>query len=110
MNGGAQVAVRVLKETNLSSDGREKKMQLCVTTPWDKGDAAPEGMEVTMTGASDAVTDEKEFGAWLFNEFLAEKLGSGEFMPSPDIEIVKGGLERYGKGVSGTKIVVPFVE
>lgn len=46
-----------------------------------------------MTGASSAVTEHKEFCAWMFDEFLVEKLESGEFLPIPQIEVVEGGLE-----------------
>ena len=74
-------------------------------------------IKFTMPGASSAVTIHKEFGTWFFNDFLAEMLESGKFVPSPKIDVVDVGLEtgimvgleRYNKGVSETKIVVPLV-
>ena len=59
--------------------------------------------------------DQKETGAWLFNEWLAEALAKKTFVPSPAVEIVDGGieavqkaLEQHKKGVSGKKLVVPL--
>lgn len=80
--------------------------------------AAPQGIELTQTRALAAVTENNEFGVWLFNKFLKEKLESGEYVPSPEIEIIEGGLEkgvvsaldRYGKGVRTTKIVVSLIK
>jgi NADPH:quinone reductase-like Zn-dependent oxidoreductase len=112
--GNAQIAAKILSAFVTTGDG--EKAKLCVTQPWPETEPEPEGIEVTMARASFAVHVHKEFGAWYFNQFLAEKLESGEFVPSPEIEIVEGGLEkgvlagleRYRKGVSGTKIVVPL--
>lgn len=114
MGGASQVVARVLSAAN---SREEWKAQLCVTTPWDEKEAVPQGIELTQTRASAAVTENNEFGVWLFNEFLKEKLESGEYVPSPEIEIIEGGLEkgvvsaldRYRKGVSATKIVVPLI-
>ena len=48
-----------------------------------------------------------------FRVCLAKKLASGDFTPSPRIQIVEGGLESANKaldqrkgGVSGTKLVI----
>ncbi|KAH7138759.1 putative alcohol dehydrogenase [Dendryphion nanum] len=115
MGGASQVVARVLSAANA---GGEYKARLCVTTPWDEKEAVPQDIELTQTLASAAVTENNEFGVWLFNEFLKEKIESGEYVPSPEIEIIEGGLEkgvvsaldRYGNGVSATKIVVPLIK
>ena len=111
-DGNAQIAAKII--SSFATPSNAIKSHLCTSLPWPESGPKPEGIKITMTGAAIAVTVRKEFGAWLFSDFLAEKLESGEFVPSPEIEIVRGGLERglvagverYKKGVSGTKIVV----
>ena len=115
LNGASQVVAKALSGANT---GKDLKAQLCVTTPWDEKVAVPQGIEITQTRASAAITDNNEFGVWLFNTFLKEKLENGEYVPSPRIEIVTGGLEtgvsnaldRYANGVSATKIIVPLIQ
>jgi NADPH:quinone reductase-like Zn-dependent oxidoreductase len=61
-------------------------------------------------------TNEKErleFAHHVFSIWLKEKLATGEFVPSPKIRLVEGGLEsinkaldEWKKGVSGEKIVL----
>lgn len=115
-SGGAAVAAARVVSASASEN---KKTKLCVTLPlefcWPKEEPKPENVEISLTGASLAVTKEKEFGAWLFGEFVAEKLESGDFVPSPAIETVTGGLEaipralaKHKNGVSGKKLVVPL--
>ena len=55
----------------------------------------------------------KEFGHWLFNEWLRESLEDKTFVPSPAMEKIDGGihsmqkaLDIHAKGVSGKKLVV----
>lgn len=113
--GASQVVAKALSGANT---GNALKAQLCVTTPWDETVAVPQGMEITQTKASAAIIENNEFGVWLFETFLKENLENGEYVPSPKIELVTGGLEtgvssaldRYANGVSATKIVVPFIQ
>lgn len=113
-DGASQVVAKVLSGANA---GKDLEAHLCVTTPWDANVPVPQGLKLTQTLASAAIIDPNGLGAWLFNVFLKEKLETGEYVPSPKIEIVEGGLEtgvlkaleRYAKGVSATKIVVPLI-
>ncbi|MCJ1244826.1 hypothetical protein MMC30_002027 [Trapelia coarctata] len=89
--------------------------KVCLTLPWPENAEKPSGVEVVNTGAYRILTDQKEVGGWLFNEWLAEALVKKTFVPSPAIEIVEGGiegvqkaLELLKKGVSGKKLVVPL--
>jgi hypothetical protein len=60
--------------------------------------------------------DEKvrtEFFFFVFSVWLKGKLEKGEFMPSPKVQVVEGGLEtaqkgldELKKGVSGVKLVL----
>jgi hypothetical protein len=113
MGGASQVVAKILSAANGENDS-----QLCVTTPWDEKETLPQGIKLSQTLASAVVMEDNVFGVWLFNKFLREKLENGEYVPSPEIEIIEGGLEtgvangleRYGKGVSATKIVVPLIK
>ncbi|KAI4240899.1 MAG: hypothetical protein L6R40_004894 [Gallowayella cf. fulva] len=58
-------------------------------------------------------TNAREFGAWLFNEFLEKGLVDKTIVPSPAIEKVEGGiasvqkaLDLHRKGLSGKKLVI----
>lgn len=89
--------------------------KVCLTLPWPESAEKPKGVEVVNTGAYRILTDQKEVGGWLFNQWLAEALVKKTFVPSPAVEIVEGGigsvqraLEVHKKGVSGKKLVVPL--
>lgn len=65
---------------------------------------------VSPPAEDEARTEHFEF---IFNVWLKEKLAKGEFVPSPKIQMVQGGLEALNdalntlkKGVSGVKIVL----
>lgn len=72
-----------------------------------------EGVELKFV---EAPTDEKEraeFFHFVFGVWLKEKLEKREFVSSPKIKVVEGGLESANKaldelknGVSGTKVVL----
>ena len=81
--------------------------------------SAPQGVE-SVPGVDVAFTlppaDEaarQEYYGWVFNTWLPAKLQSGEFVPSPNIRKVEGGLAKANEaleilkgGVSGEKLVL----
>lgn len=110
--GAALAAAKVLSASAAESKTTAK---LCLTLPWPEAEPKPEDVEISGIYAAVVGTDEKEFGAWLFGDFLAGKLESGEVVPSPAIEIVSGGLEavpealaQHKAGLSGKKLVIPL--
>jgi hypothetical protein len=40
-----------------------------------------------------------EFSHFVFGAWLKEKLETGEFVPSPKIQVIEGGLESVQKGL-----------
>lgn len=87
----------------------------CIATmvPRPVGEAVPEGVEISLTGASRHGTDLKELGRWFFTEWLEKHLADGSVIAAPEIEIVEGGIRAAQKvfdllkaGVSGKKLVV----
>ena len=90
--------------------------KLCLTLPWPENAEKPKSVEVVNTGAFKILTDEKEFGAFLFNDWLAEALANKTYVPSPAIQRVEGGIESVQKaldlhkaGLSGKKLVLSLV-
>ncbi len=88
--------------------------KLAITLPWPEDIKKPENVTVWTTGAFRVVTDQKDLGKWLFNDWLEKSLVEKKYVPSPEIEKIEGGLDsiqkaidHHGKGVSGKKIVVP---
>ncbi|MCJ1477404.1 hypothetical protein MMC13_006075 [Lambiella insularis] len=86
--------------------------KLCLVLPWPETEK-PEGVTISNTAAFRILTDQKEFGAFLFNDWLAESLANKTYVPSPSVEIVEGGissvqraLDMHKKGLSGKKLVV----
>ncbi|KAI4159827.1 MAG: hypothetical protein LQ342_006245 [Letrouitia transgressa] len=89
--------------------------KLCLTLPFPEGEKKPDNIEVVNTAAFRINTDAKDFGRWLFNEWLENSLADKTYVPSPKIERVDGGLasaqkalDILRKGVSGTKLVLPL--
>ena len=87
--------------------------KLCLTRPWPESAKKPAGVETTHTFAARVVTDSKDFGKWLFGEWLAKSLANKTYVPSPAIEKVDGGIEGvqkaldiHRKGLSGKKLVL----
>ena len=71
-----------------------------------------EGVENVFVAAPNDEAERWEFSKFVFETWLQEKLATGQFKPSPGIQIVEGGLEGLNKGldelkkgVSGTKLV-----
>ena len=87
--------------------------KLCITLEWPKEVEKPADVTAVHTGAFRILIDEKEFGGWLFNDWLAESLANKTYVPSPSIEVVEGGIQSIQKaldlhkqGLSGKKLVL----
>jgi hypothetical protein len=72
-----------------------------------------DGVEVKFVAAPTDKKERDEFMHFVWNVWMREKLDTGEFVPSPHIKVVDGGLEAANKaldelkgGVSGTKLVI----
>ena len=86
--------------------------KLCLTIPYPEDASKPTGIEISVTFAAKIFIN-KEFGHWLFNEWLTKSLEDKTFVPSPAIEKIDGGihsvqkaLDIHANGVSGKKLVV----
>lgn len=106
-HGSAPLCVEVLEGL--------KGGKLCLTLPYPQDAKKPENVEISNTGAFAIVEDMKDFGAWLFNEWLEGVLASGSYKIYPTIQRMEGGIEGvqnalnvHKKGVSGKKLVLPL--
>ncbi len=86
--------------------------KLCLTLSYPEDARKPAGVDISQTIAAKICID-KEFGHWLFNDWLAKSLEDKTFVPSPAIEKVDGGiqsiqtaLDLHAKGLSGKKLVI----
>ncbi|KAL9118483.1 MAG: hypothetical protein Q9187_004972 [Circinaria calcarea] len=86
--------------------------KLVLTLPWPGDVEKPANVTISNTAAFKVVRD-REFGAWLFNDWLENALASKTYVPTPAIEKVDGGIEAVQKalnmhkaGVSGKKLVI----
>ncbi|KAL8944896.1 MAG: hypothetical protein Q9216_000186 [Gyalolechia sp. 2 TL-2023] len=89
--------------------------KMAITLPFPESAKKPDNVEVSAALAFRINTDAKEFGSWLFNEWLTKSLGEKTYVPSPEIEKVEGGipsvqkaLDMHRKGLSGKKLVIPL--
>ncbi len=78
-----------------------------------EGKPEPEGVEIGLTVAMRHASDLKDLGRWFFNDWLEKHLADGSVIPTPEIQIVGGGVSAAQKvfdqlkaGVSGKKLVV----
>lgn len=62
-----------------------------------------EGVDLVFVAASKDEKERDEMFSFVMNTWLKEKLASGEFVPSPKIEMVEGGLESLNKGLDKLK-------
>ena len=92
------------------SGGRGSR--LATVLPWPGTLPQPKGVEIVPVAVWKTLGDER-VAEWAFKEFLATGLESGDFQPSPEVQLVDGGLEGLQtglnilkRGVSGKKIVV----
>lgn len=72
-----------------------------------------EGFDIKFVSPPTDYAERDEWSQWLYWTWLSEKLQTGEFVPSPSIKVVEGGLESANKaldelkgGVSGVKLVL----
>ena len=86
--------------------------KLCLTVPYPGNAKKVDGVELVSTYAAKVAMD-KEFGSWLFNEWLEKSLADKTYVPSPAIEKVEGGIDAVQKtldmhkaGLSGKKLVL----
>ncbi len=86
--------------------------KLCITLPYPEDAKKPEGLEIASTYAAKVAID-KDFGSWLFNDWLEKSLADKSYVPSPAIEKLDGGLDAmqkaidlHRKGLSGKKLVL----
>lgn len=109
--GQNKYSMAVLKEF-VPSGGVAK---LASAVPLERIEDAPavEGVEAKFVKGPDDEAGRDELFRFVFREWLKEKLGSGEFVPSPHVKVVEGGLEGANRGldelkggVSGTKLVL----
>ena len=89
------------------------KAKVASAVPLSENSPKEEGVEVTFVASPVEAKDRTEFFHFVFWVWLKEKLEKGEFVPSPKIQVVEGGLEaankgldEWRKGVSGVKLVL----
>ena len=106
--GAIQACMDVLKALN--PDGNAK---LASAPPLKENGPKVEVAKVRFVANSWDSEQRDEFFHFVFGTQLKKKLASGEFVPSPNIQVVQGGLKNVQKrldiwndGVSGAKIVL----
>ncbi len=106
--GQLQSCLDILKE--FKGDGVAK---LASAIPLSEDSPKTEGVEVKFVAAPNDEEERTESFHFIFGVWLKEKLATGEFVPSPKIRVLEGGLEaanmgldEWKKGVSGEKLVL----
>jgi len=106
--GSLQTCLEILKE--LKGEGPSK---LASAPRLQEGSPTMEGVEAKFVMAPPGDEARAEHFHFVFGEWLKEKLASGEFVPSPKVQVIDRGLEGLDhgldllkKGVSGVKLVV----
>jgi len=106
--GQLKSCLEILKE--LKGEGTAKLASAIVLS---EDSPKMEGVEVKFVAAPEDEKESMEHFHFIFRVWLKEKLETGEFVPSPKIQVVEGGLESVNKaldelkkGVSGTKLVL----
>ncbi|RFU32264.1 hypothetical protein B7463_g4087, partial [Scytalidium lignicola] len=106
--GASEQCIEVLKE--FKGDG-VAKLASAARLP----DNCPkvDGIEIKFVAPPTDLEGRIEHFHFVFNIWLKEKLATGEFVPSPKIQVIPGGLEAANtgldvltKGVSGVKLVL----
>lgn len=87
--------------------------KLCLTLGYPKDARQPGNVEVVNAYVTRIAGDRKDFGQWLFNEWLEKSLADKTYVPSPAIQKVDGGIQAMQKavdthkaGLSGVKLVL----
>ena len=106
--GKTQLCLDVLKE--FKGSGTSK---LASAAPLREGHPTMEGVDINFIMAPQGDEARSEHFRFVFGVWLKEKLKSGEFVPSPKLQVIEGGLkganhglDELKKGVSGIKLVV----
>ncbi len=107
--GEVKSCMEILKEFK----GEEGTAKLATAKPLAEDLPKVEGVEVKFVAAPGDEEKRMEFFRFVFGVWLKEKLEKGEFVPSPKVKVVEGGLESASKGldelkkgVSGVKLVL----
>jgi len=106
--GSLQSCLDILKESK--GEGTAK---LATAIPLSEDSPTVEGVEVKFVSAPEDEKERDEHFHFVFGVWLKEKLEKKEFVPSPRVKVIEGGLESVNKaldelkgGVSGVKLVL----
>ncbi|KAH8820724.1 chaperonin 10-like protein [Xylogone sp. PMI_703] len=99
-------------EILLKSGGSGSK--LAHLLPWPQNEPKPNGLTLSAVTGPRLFDDRKDIANWLYGDgFLVSAVDKGIIVPSPRIQVVKGGinalqtgLDIAKKGVSATRVVV----
>lgn len=91
----------------------EGTLKLAEARPLSEDSPKEEGIEVNFMEPPKGEKERAEHFHFVFRVWLKEKLETGEFVPSPKMKVIEGGLESAQKaldelkgGVSGVKLVL----
>jgi NADPH:quinone reductase-like Zn-dependent oxidoreductase len=106
--GQLQSCLDILKELK-----GEATAKLASARPLSEDSPKMDGVDVKFVAAPLDEKERMEHFHFIFNIWLKEKLENGEFVPSPKIRVIEGGLASLNKGldelkmgVSGVKLVL----
>lgn len=87
--------------------------KIATALPLSEKSPTGEGVEVSFIVAPDDEAERTDWFRFIWNIWLKKKLRTGEYVPSPKVELVDGGLGSLNKGLdqlragmSGAKIVL----
>ena len=107
--GQLKFSMDVLRQAK--ADGTAAKVASAV--PLSDESPEVEGVEARFVDAPHDEKERDEHFQFVFTNWLKEKLEKGEFLPSPKVKVIEGGLEGINKGleelkggVSGVKLAV----
>ncbi|KAG0649650.1 Dehydrogenase azaJ [Hyphodiscus hymeniophilus] len=105
--GTLQPAAEVL----IKSGGKDPKLSHVL--PWPETVPEVKGLSASSISGESLWTSEKALGNWLFNNFITSALEKGTIVPSPEVQVVQGGLEalqgamdQVRAGVHAKKLVI----
>ncbi|MCJ1422249.1 hypothetical protein MMC29_000129 [Sticta canariensis] len=81
----------------------EETSKLAEATPLSEDSPKEDGVEVKFIAPPEDEKEKIEHFHFVFRVWLKEKLEKGEFVPSPRIQVVQGGLESAQKGLDELK-------
>lgn len=106
--GALESSQAVLKRLNATKTAR-----LASAVPLTPQSPTVDGVETRFVMGPLDPKERQEYIHWVFNVWLKKRLETGEFVPSPHIRVIEGGLasvnkglDELKKGVSGTKVVL----